>query len=514
MATLTFSEEFNTLPAISGSGFGASGSPNWRSEWFWGARTSDDRSDASYFSDASTGYNPFSVSGGVATIKATPIGQTGVAGAPAHITHATGMLTTDTLFSQQYGYFEIRAKNPAGDGFLGALWLIPDNHAWPPEIDISEVSGGEPSTVIQTVHTAQTGSHTAKSDWTNASSSTTANFHTYGLDWGPNEIVYYLDGVETFRTPTPADAKTAMYLVLSLHVGGTGAWHGDAVNSAAASMAVDYVRVWDWAAGGPPSGAVGGPGGTVGGPGGGTTPVIPTGKTTEIGTGPETITLKITQDAWQGDARYSVTVDGVQVGGVQTASALRGSGQQDTLVVHGAFGGGAHDVQVTFLNDAWGGAGMDRNLHVEGASYNGRAISTGATSLAGTGDHADYAFTGDYAPLRAALGRGPDRLVVKLNQDPWQGDAKYAVSVDGKQIGDLRTARALQDAGEDDRLVLRGDWGAGDHTLRITYVNDAEGDGPGEDRNLYVDRVTFNDVVVSRQTHALLATGDHADYLF
>jgi beta-glucanase (GH16 family) len=398
MVTLTFSEEFNAMPVATGSGYGASGSAAWRNEWFWGVRSSDDPTDASYFADASVGHDPFSAGGGVATITATPIGETGIRDARGTVTHATGMLTTDTLFAQQYGYVEVRAKNPPGEGFVGAIWLLPDDHSWPPEIDISEVSGGEPFTVIQTVHTNETGSHTARPDWTDASSDTTENFHVYGVDWGPDEIVHYLDGVETSRTPTPADADKAMYLMLSLHVGGTNAWHGDAPNGATSSMDVDYVRIWDWAAGGPPEGAVGGSG--VGTPPAASPPEpadpppgTADGKTTDLGTGPETIVLKLTQDAWQGDARYSVAVDGVQIGGVQTASALHGSGQQDTVNVRGAFGDGAHSVQVTFLNDAWGGsASTDRNLYVEGASYDGQSISTRTTGLFGTGDHADYVF--------------------------------------------------------------------------------------------------------------------------
>lgn len=252
---LTFHEDFSDSISISPTGRDESGAGAWKSQWFWDSRYSDDRTDGVYFSDSSTGYNPFSQSDGVLKITAKPIGQSGVQNAPSWVTHASGMLHTDDLFSQQYGYFEFRAKNAPGDGFLSALWMIPTDHSWPPEIDVSEVSGGEPYTVINTVHTQE---GNARSDWADAATSTTAEFHTYGVNWGPNEIVYYLDGQETFRTATPSDANKPMYLTLSLHVGADGAWHGNANDGATAAMEIDYVKAWEWSGSGIPAGAVGG----------------------------------------------------------------------------------------------------------------------------------------------------------------------------------------------------------------------------------------------------------------
>ena len=46
------------------------------------------------------------------------------------------------------------------------------------------------------------------------------------------------------------------------------------------------------------------------------TPTPPTtGVTTRVGTGSDTLVLKITQDAYQGDSQYAVFVDGKQIGG-------------------------------------------------------------------------------------------------------------------------------------------------------------------------------------------------------
>jgi Ca-dependent carbohydrate-binding module xylan-binding/Right handed beta helix region len=103
--------------------------------------------------------------------------------------------------------------------------------------------------------------------------------------------------------------------------------------------------------------------------------IIP-GTSTQTGTGSDTLTLRITQDAYQGDSQYAVYVDGKQVGGTFTAKALHNSGQYDTLQIKGDWSAGNHNVSVKLLNDLYGGSpSADRNIYVEGATYNGAAVS-------------------------------------------------------------------------------------------------------------------------------------------
>ncbi|WP_431270996.1 carbohydrate-binding domain-containing protein [Dankookia sp. P2] len=122
-------------------------------------------------------------------------------------------------------------------------------------------------------------------------------------------------------------------------------------------------------------------GGTV------TTPVTQT-----VGSGADSLVLKISQDAWQGSAQYTIAVDGKQVGGTLTAGASYGSGE-DNITVKGDFGAGAHTLTVTFLNDAYGGSSAaDRNLHVDGVSFNGAALANGTAGLYSNGA-ANFGFT-------------------------------------------------------------------------------------------------------------------------
>ena len=79
-------------------------------------------------------------------------------------------------------------------------------------------------------------------------------------------------------------------------------------------------------------------------------------------------------------------MDGRQVGGTLTASALHGSGQSDTVTVLGNWAAGNHTATVTFLNDRWDGTpSTDRNLYVDAATYNGADIAGAARTLLSEG---------------------------------------------------------------------------------------------------------------------------------
>ncbi|MBN8906071.1 MAG: hypothetical protein J0H99_05495, partial [Rhodospirillales bacterium] len=105
----------------------------------------------------------------------------------------------------------------------------------------------------------------------------------------------------------------------------------------------------------------------------------------DVGAGSDTLTLMMNEDPFQGDAQFTVAVDGQQVGGVLTTTAVAWQGQQQAFNLHGDWGSGAHTVTVSFLNDlagAYDGNGMaydnaDRNLYIQGVSYDG--LTSGGT---------------------------------------------------------------------------------------------------------------------------------------
>ena len=156
----------------------------------------------------------------------------------------SGMVVSHGKFSQRYGWFEARIKVPKGKGFWPAFWLLPADKTWPPEIDIMEHKGRIPDAVWLTLHLPQKGTWQPKSvgeEWRGPDF--TADFHTFAVEWGPQSMRWYVDGIERhrFSGQTPA---VPMYLILNLAVGGDWDGEPDAATVFPSEMIVDWVRVY------------------------------------------------------------------------------------------------------------------------------------------------------------------------------------------------------------------------------------------------------------------------------
>ncbi|HZW16649.1 MAG TPA: family 16 glycosylhydrolase, partial [Brevundimonas sp.] len=155
--------------------------------------------------------------------------------------YTSGALTTKQSFSQLHGYFEIRADVPEARGAWPAFWLVPNDGSWPPELDVMETLSKDPHQAWTSAHTAAGGSHTSTGA-ANYVPETGDGMHTYGALWTPTELVYYIDGVEVFRTATPADMTKPMHMIVNMAVGG---WGGDVAPGALpAEFKIDYVRAY------------------------------------------------------------------------------------------------------------------------------------------------------------------------------------------------------------------------------------------------------------------------------
>jgi len=111
--------------------------------------------------------------------------------------------------------------------------------------------------------------------------------------------------------------------------------------------------------------------------------------TAHVATGASPLVLQLSEDAYQGDAQFTVTVDGKSLGAAQSVTASHAQGSVQNFAFGQAMAAGTHDVAVSFLNDAWGGtAATDRNLYVNAVDANGAAIpGTSAALMSASTQH-------------------------------------------------------------------------------------------------------------------------------
>jgi beta-glucanase (GH16 family) len=181
------------------------------------------------------GLNPYFVQDGILNITASPIPSDKQAATYGY-QYQSGAITTEGKFAQTYGYFEARLQLPAEKGTWPAFWLMRKDGVWPPELDIMEAWND--TTAVQTVHSQESGHHTINSAGTWIPDGDTA-FHNYGFLWTSEKLTWYLDGVEVFSQPTPADMNSPMYMILNLAV--SGAVEDPNFNE---TLKVDYVRAY------------------------------------------------------------------------------------------------------------------------------------------------------------------------------------------------------------------------------------------------------------------------------
>ena len=148
-------------------------------------------------------------------------------------------------FDFQYGYAEMRARLPSGRGLFPAFWMLPSSHSSTPEIDIMEVLGQDPHTLYTYFHYRDDDETAKHQNGVVKTSDLSAAWHVYGVDWEPDRIIWYLDGVERWRYENAAHIPhERMYLLVNLAVGGKWPGPPDSSTRWPADMLVDYVRVW------------------------------------------------------------------------------------------------------------------------------------------------------------------------------------------------------------------------------------------------------------------------------
>ncbi|GEO15645.1 family 16 glycosylhydrolase [Microvirga aerophila] len=261
--TLTFSDEFT------GSYLDTS---VWGTKYWWGGRTLSTNGEMQYFADRSTAVvqkyphlDPFRIDqdqnqagDGILTIRASVSPETGLT---ENLPYVSGLITTHGTFSQTYGYFEISAQVPSGQGLWPAFWMLPQSGNWPPEIDVLELLGHDPTTYYVGSHWKDaSGQHVYDTQSYAAGVDLSQGFHSYGTLWTADAITFYLDGQEVYTMQTPAGMDEPMYLLAGLAVGGNWPGAPDASTQFPAEFQIDYIRAWALSATTPEPTIVGGSG--------------------------------------------------------------------------------------------------------------------------------------------------------------------------------------------------------------------------------------------------------------
>lgn len=179
--------------------------------------------------------------------------QTGCAGIGTPYAYSSSMVQWRT-FNFLYGTLETRIRFAGGAGTWPALWLLGANCqqsniitadsigscSWPnpgsDEIDVAEVLHGQHYAVNEQVHSSlgNPGCSPNVDDVT--------QWHVYTMTWGPGQLTFSIDGVQTCSIADSAVPSTPMFLMINTAMGG----QGGAVDSSSLPQTtqIDYVRVY------------------------------------------------------------------------------------------------------------------------------------------------------------------------------------------------------------------------------------------------------------------------------
>ena len=162
---------------------------------------------------------------------------------------------TSCIWSKQafrYGYFEIRAKVPTGQGLWPAFWLYGQNQR--DEIDFMEMKGERPNEVHIDVHcpdscekvfTKPFGLPQNWGGWVKMNQQLADKFVTYSGVWLPGSLTYYVNGIPVSHYA--GDFDTPMNVIANMAVARDGFAFNPGPNAETkfpADYQVDYIRVW------------------------------------------------------------------------------------------------------------------------------------------------------------------------------------------------------------------------------------------------------------------------------
>ncbi|WP_313811090.1 glycoside hydrolase family 16 protein [Glutamicibacter sp.] len=165
--------------------------------------------------------------------------------------YASGMVTTGP---QQYGQrpklaftyvrVDVKFKVPEGQGLWPAIWLLPASEESLPEIDIMEILGHDTDRLRMKLHPKDRSLDAVGQKYRLPKGFGFADtWHTVSLDWRPDTLVMYLNGVKVWELHSDLVPSEPMYLVMNLAVGGDYPGAPDDSTVFPATFQVERVRI-------------------------------------------------------------------------------------------------------------------------------------------------------------------------------------------------------------------------------------------------------------------------------
>lgn len=166
--------------------------------------------------------------------------------------YLSGNIRSEGKFEQAFGYFTARIRLQRQPGHWSSFWLqskqvgnIENDGRDGTEIDIMEKPWIS-DVVQQTLHWNGYKEHHQSAGKKVSANGIMDGFHTYSVWWKKDEYIFYIDGIETWRTNAGGVSQTPQFIILSDEVK-FGSWAGDirsCGNAVPDEFLVDYVRVY------------------------------------------------------------------------------------------------------------------------------------------------------------------------------------------------------------------------------------------------------------------------------
>ncbi len=152
--------------------------------------------------------------------------------------YTSGLINTKNKFEFLYGKIIFRAKIAIGQGLFSAVWLLPADNSFFPEIDIIEVIGSEPNKIWGGIHYLDNNNLISNF---NTYIKANNDYAIYQLEWNEKEICWYVNG-ELIHQITNNIPNKKMYLIINLAIGGNWPKNPDN-NILPTNLLIDYMIV-------------------------------------------------------------------------------------------------------------------------------------------------------------------------------------------------------------------------------------------------------------------------------